>query len=176
MFPTAISSSSLPPAVSHSGDSTDVSRGAGPLSLGERETWSRCQHFGNSPAPERDPPARGVGDTGTRGQGERRGLILTGLSGFVTIRCRACRRPRINLHQALPEEPAKGARGGSGGFLLKPAPARLRLIIPAGWCVNGESAASNLPPRPCRARHGEESREGLLKSVGSARGVPGDGG
>lgn len=60
--------SSLPPAVSHPGDSRDVPWGAGPLSRGERQTWSRCQHFGNSPAPERDPPARGGGTPGCGGE------------------------------------------------------------------------------------------------------------
>lgn len=64
--------SSLPLVVSHPGDSKDVSWGAGPLSRGKRETWSRCQHFVNSPAFERDrlPMAGGRWDVAGREKGE----------------------------------------------------------------------------------------------------------
>lgn len=68
--------SSLPPVVSHPSDSKDVSWGAGPPSWGKRETWSRCQHFVNSPAFERDSSAHGRATLGCWGQRERRGLIL----------------------------------------------------------------------------------------------------
>lgn len=66
---------------SRSGDSTDASRGAAPLSRGERETWSRRQHFGNSAAPERDPPARGGGHRAVAA-GRRERVDFHGIVGF----------------------------------------------------------------------------------------------
>lgn len=107
---------SLPPAVSHPGGSEDVSWGAGPPSWGERETWSLCQHFGNSPAFERDLSARGWGDAGMLEQREGRGLILIGLLVFVITRCRACCAREPVFFRLLREGQAKGACGVFGGW------------------------------------------------------------
>lgn len=104
--------SSLPPAVSHSGDSTDASRGADPLSRGERETWSRSQHFGNSPARERDPAARGGGG-GTPGCGTMR-KDRAHFHGLVVFRDNSVPRLPPPANQSSSGS-ARGAGEGSAG-------------------------------------------------------------